>query len=137
LTYSTCEAYNCSNTDKDIPEYSRIEDTLKQLRQITVFINDQKKVADSLERISEIQKRLKGKKKPLLLQKGRILLFEGSLLLLDMTDQQANQNYVFLFNDLAMISKQKNIRKSILPMRLYVSLLQHCSRLFQEPATVL
>jgi len=92
------------HVDEDHPDYTNAQNASKQIKEMTSFVNEQKRKADSFQRILSLQRNIKGKKLNIV-KNGRLLLREGNLH--KIIGGVEKEIYVFLFNDLMIITKQK------------------------------
>jgi hypothetical protein len=102
------------NTETDCRDHALLQKAVKELTVMTVSINEAKKEEDSTERLKVVDKKIKGKGKETLVRKGRILLREGMFTMVEKDLQQAKPVYLFLFNDIIIISKQTSVRKNLI-----------------------
>ena len=96
-----------------LQDHGLLQKAIKELTEMTQSINEAKKEADSDERLKVVDKKIKGKGKATLMRKGRILLREGTFTIVDKDSGTAKPAYVFLFNDIMIISKQTSVRKNV------------------------
>eukprot|EP01114_Cavostelium_apophysatum_P014795 TRINITY_DN3922_c0_g1_i1.p1 TRINITY_DN3922_c0_g1~~TRINITY_DN3922_c0_g1_i1.p1 ORF type:complete len:526 (-),score=118.52 TRINITY_DN3922_c0_g1_i1:1033-2610(-) len=103
-------------TDEHHSDYSDIKECLSQLKQITNYLNELKRQADSTSRMLVVEKKVIGNTKPSsIFQEGRMLIREGPLVhLKQMGPGKESELYVFLFSDIIMASKMTAIRKGLI-----------------------
>jgi len=99
-------------TDKDHPDYKNIENALNSIEDIAKYINEKKREAENIAKISEIQNKLYGKRAPALLSSPRWFITEMSCYLQKNIKDEPRTGYIFLFDDIILIAKKKASRFS-------------------------
>ena len=69
-----------------------------------------------------------------MIQPGRMLLKEGNVIQIELNAQQATKVYLFLFNDIVMLSKQTSVRKNLLDHTLKYDFKSNLTLLYCEVA---
>jgi hypothetical protein len=108
------------NTPPDDARYNDLKETLERIEKATSSINEGKRKAERLRRVADIQDSLFGAKDLVsthsslqkltilqsIVQMGRSIIREGPMSVVHGTDEYRD-HYIFLFNDLFLITKQK------------------------------
>eukprot|EP00026_Physarum_polycephalum_P003053 Phypoly_transcript_03062.p1 GENE.Phypoly_transcript_03062~~Phypoly_transcript_03062.p1 ORF type:complete len:830 (+),score=140.31 Phypoly_transcript_03062:3-2492(+) len=94
------------NTPEDHPDYVPLETALNQVRNVAIVLNEKHREQKSRTRVLEIKK-LFGADFPDLVQPHRILVDEGSVLLLP----ERRQVTIFLLNDIIIFAEPTNDKK--------------------------
>jgi len=94
------------STPKDHPDFNNITLALEKMKNLTTFVNEQKREAESVQAIVSVQQRVRGKF-PTLLTPHRKFIKEGAVGY-DNGTLKEKEGYVFLFNDLLVLAKPTN-----------------------------
>jgi len=90
------------NSEPQCADSETLQNVVSQLKQVTYFINEQKREFDSQTRMLELREKLVGGQK--LMHEGRKLIKEGPLFKINLKAQKEVLVYCFLCNDMFIIS---------------------------------
>lgn len=97
------------HTDPGSPEYKEIEEAKRLLDATVDQVNEHSRLKENQMKVIEVQEKLDGYPTPLV-EPQRRLCKEGPLLLRHSVSSKGEPKYVFCFNDLIIISKEKSGR---------------------------
>jgi len=90
-------------TPAEHQDYDQLNVALNKIKDITEFVNTNKKKAENLQKIISIQTSLEGSIKSLF-HLNRILVNEGSFMVMTGSGKKTKHRYLYLFNDVLLIT---------------------------------
>ena len=100
------------HTDADHPDYKNIKQALDSIEEIAKYINEKKREAENIAKISEIQSKLTGRHAPALLSTPRWFITEAPCYLQKSIKDEPRSGHIFLFSDVILVTKKKPQRFS-------------------------
>jgi hypothetical protein len=97
------------NTSKEHPEYNKLYYALEKMRKIANFLNEEKRKQENERRLIQLRSSLSmSTELQELFKSGRILVFEGNLVIYNQQKQKPSEyGTFFLFHDMLVYSKKE------------------------------
>jgi len=89
------------HTEPDHVDYQNLNEALKSVKDLNIYINEKKRMSDNRTKISDLQRKIT--QMPLILEQAqRVLVTEGELQGMSNKNPRKRLSYVFLFNDMIL-----------------------------------
>jgi len=95
------------NTLSTHEDFANLTQAMERIKALTIFVNEQKRMAEDLATIQAKQAIIKGKGCPNLAVQHRKFIREGLLNFGEGTNIKTKEGYVFLFNDIVVVTEKK------------------------------